>query len=149
MKKFLYSIVIFSLTAFPAFAEDELKTQVDPKLCQQMVEYRQPPGVAYEPGVDVRGKPVVEADLNPSPLQAPEKVVFLVSVDMAKHLGLPLPAGTETFGTIGAISHENGVLAFNGEPMGGPAAAALRELCGIKPAPEKEKKANKIKHNKD
>lgn len=150
MKIFLFSAVIVLMSTVPAFAADEaLKSEVDQKLCREMAGYKQPPGVAYEPGVDVHGKPVVEADLNPSPVQVPDTIVFLVSVDMAQYLGLQTSPGTETNATMGAITFENGQLSFNGEPMEGQAAKALRELCGIKPAQEKPKKARKVKHNKD
>jgi len=150
MKNFLYGIIILSFSSFPAIAaNEELKNEIDPKLCQQMADYKQPPGVAYEAGVDVKGKPVVEADLNPSPVQVPDQVVFLVSVDMAQYLGLQTSAGTEMNATMGAITYESGQLSFNGEPLEGQAAKALRELCGIKSAPEKQQKAKKIKHNKD
>ncbi len=43
----------------PVCMEHKLRSTLDDGFCRRAVEYKQPPGVAYEPGVDVTGKPVV------------------------------------------------------------------------------------------
>jgi hypothetical protein len=108
-----------------------------------MVAYQPDPvnGPDYKPGVDVHGKPVVEADINPSPVKAPDTISFDLTVDLAKYAGIAVPAGTEAKATIGAVTVDKaGHMTFNGKPMEGDAEAALRELCAPKPAePDKNK----------
>ncbi len=137
---------IAGLSLTPVCMEHKLQAQINPQLCKQIVDHKPAPDVEYKGGVDVHGKPVVEADLNPSPVKIPEKISFDVTVDMAKYLGLSTAAGVEQVASIGTIAYEKGVLTFNGEPMEGPAAASLRELCATPDAPKKTKE---IKHNKD
>ena len=111
--------------------------ELDPKVCQWMVEYQPDAngGAEYKPGIDVNGKPVVEAELNPTPLQVPDTVSFNITVDVAKYAGIDVPAGTETPASLGTVTvSKDGHMTFNGQPMEGNAEAALRALCKPKPA---------------
>ncbi len=141
--------VIGALLAYQAVAnEKKAPPELDPKVCQEMVAYIPDPnnGPDYKPGVDVHGKPVVEADLNPSPIAVPEKVQFNLTVDLAKYMGLQAPTGLEGEAVIGKIEIDTktGQATFNGQPLEGNAQAALRDLCVSKP---KAEKAYQNKHN--
>ncbi len=135
MKKLLCAVMLSSLISAPALAAEKVAKpapEIDPALCRSIAEYQKPAGVDYKPGVDVHGKPVVEADLNPSPVKMPENFSFDVTIDTAQYLGLPTP-GLEGVINVGTITSEKGKLSFNGEPMDGHAAKVLRELCTKKP----------------
>ena len=132
------------LVSHPSLAEEGV---IDLQACRQLVAHKPDADVAYQPGVDVNGNPVVEADLNASPVKVPNKVTFDVTVDMAQYLGITVPVGLEGQVTMGTVAYEDGVLTFNGEPMEGPAVAALREICDGK-KPEKPKENHETdKHN--
>ncbi|MBI1216425.1 MAG: hypothetical protein GC185_11495 [Alphaproteobacteria bacterium] len=132
---------LFSLPAFAADKEQAAKTpEIDPAFCSRMVTYQEPPGVEYQPGVDVHGNPVVEPDLNPSPIKMPDTVTFDLTVDTAQYLGLTAPAGLEGKMKIGTIAMKDGHVTFNGQPLEGQAEATLRNICAQqeKDAPKKE-----------
>ena len=132
-------IAIAGLLAYGAAADEKKPPELDPKVCQQMVTYQPDPmnGADYKPGVDVHGKPVVEADINPSPVEIPDTISFDVTVDLALYAGIAVPTGTEQKASVGTVTvDKEGHMTFNGKPMEGSAEAALRELCAPKPAPK-------------
>ena len=135
-------------TAFtPVCMEHKLRSTLDDGFCRRAVEYQKPAGVDYEPGIDVKGKPVVEADLNKSPVQMPDVVSIPVTIDLAQYLGLPSSSAKETYAVLGELTYENGAFSYNGEPLNGKAAESLRKLCATeKPAEQPEKPAEN-KHN--
>ena len=130
-------IAIAGLLAYgAAAAEKKSPPELDPKVCQQMVAYQPDPvnGAEYKPGVDVHGKPVVEADINPSVVGALDTVSFSLTVDMAKYIGITTPAGLLGEAVMGKIEIDKaGHVTFNGQPLEGSAEAALRQLCAPKP----------------
>lgn len=115
---------------------------IDDSACQYLIEYQQPDDVEYKAGVDVHGKPVVEADINPSVVTMPEKFSFDVTIDMAQYLGIAAPVGTEMSGKIGTITVEKGKILFNDKPLEGDAVASLQSLCKPKPVLQNTKKVN-------
>lgn len=149
MKRCVISFVaIAGLLAYgAAAAEKKAPPELDPKVCQQMVAYQPEPGndAEYKPGVDVHGKPVVEADITPSVIKPPEVYSFHVTVDLAEYMGLTVPTGLEDKAVMGTIQMDkDGHMTFNGQPLEGDAEKALRELCAPK-APEP--KADENNHN--
>lgn len=130
-------IAIAGLLACAAAADEPKATpELDPKVCQQMVAYQPDPvnGADYKPGVDVHGKPVVEADLTPNAVTAPDKVSFNVTIDIARYLGISAPTGLEGEAVMGRIDVDKaGHVSFNGKPLEGEAEATLRALCAPKP----------------
>ena len=92
--------------------------------------------VAYQPGVSVSGKMVAPADLNPSPVVAPETFSFPITRDMAGLLGGTFPTGPyemeANLGTIDARRNATGGydLYYNGQSLKPGWEAALAELCG-------------------
>lgn len=134
----ILTLLLLLASADPALADIP---GLDAKVCQMIVAHQPDAGVAYEGGKDVNGKPVVEADLNPSPVQMPDEVKLDITVDVAKHLGLSVPAGVEGTAKVGTlVIAKDGKMTFDGKPLEQPAETALREMCG--PA-----KVEKIKLN--
>ncbi len=101
--------------------------------CRRLfVEHRPAPDVAYRPGVDVHGRPVVGADLNPTPqIRVPETVAFDVAVDL-RRFGIaqtsPLFQPNVKLGEV-RVDVASGRTLYNGEPLGNPEIEALREAC--------------------
>jgi len=132
MKYIILSALLIA-AVHPAFGADKKAPALDPKVCQQMVTYVPGPDakVEYQPGVDVHGKPVAPADLNPqSALQVPRVIQFGIDVDVAQYAGIPVPPGQE-LATVGIVEvdTQTGAMNFNGKPMEGDAERALRALC--------------------
>ncbi|MBI3440425.1 MAG: hypothetical protein HY052_01240 [Proteobacteria bacterium] len=106
-------------------------TLISAEDCQYLTAYQ--PKVdgdaGYKPGVDAHGKPVMEADITPAVIQPPEKTRFDLTVDLAKYMGIAVPAGFEGKANMGTITVERGQVKFNGKPLEGDAEAALKALC--------------------
>lgn len=113
-----------------ASSPDGVAPAIDKDLCQYLARHVPGDDVAYEPGVDVNGKPVVEADAgDASPLALPEKTEFTLTVDIAKYLGLNVPAGLAGEAAIGSVALDEGDILFNGEAMSGKMQSELVALC--------------------
>lgn len=129
-------IAIAGLLAYSASAAENKTPELDPKVCQEMVTYHPDAknGPDYKPGVDVHGKPVVEADITPNVITVPDTVSFDLTIDLAKYLGMTAPVGLENEASMGKITVDKaGNVTFNGKPLEGNAEAALRDLCVPKP----------------
>ncbi len=137
MKNFFIALIcLISVTAFAAdktpSADNDLG--ITDKDCAALVDYQPSADVEYKPGVDVHGKPVVEADITPSVVKPPEKYSFDLNVDAAHFLGLAVPPGSQGLMKVGTITIEKGQATFNGNPLEGQAAAALKAICAAKTA---------------
>ncbi|MBV8548794.1 MAG: hypothetical protein JO126_05000 [Alphaproteobacteria bacterium] len=111
-------------------------SQVDPRLCQALVQYTPSADVAYQPGVDVHGKPVAPADLPGTPaIAVPDKINIPLTMNMAKLLNLnttafpnnALGAGTEA--QLGTITVEGNKVSFNGQTLTSDQQDKLAVLC--------------------
>jgi len=132
MIKVLLTAIAMAPLLLPVNDTASMPAGVGDPLCRRAVEYLEPPGVAYEPGVDVSGKPVVEADINKSTVVAPERIEAVITVDLGGYLGLLDATSTDASQgdtVIGDLIYENGEFTFNGEPLQGESIAALRRLC--------------------
>lgn len=139
MKRVYLAVVVLVVAGIAVFAQAEDKQQDRSELslsadaCRNLTAYQ--PGMDgdadYKPGVDVSGKPVVEADLNADGgIPAPKTVEFDLTVDMAQYLGVgvtPTPEGNIRVAHI-SVDPQGHVL-VDGQPMEGQSAQALRALC--------------------
>lgn len=129
--------IILSACVFFTPAHAAPQQQVDPRLCQALVQYTPSADVAYQPGVDVQGKPVAPADLpGGSPAMAvPDKINIPLTMNMAKLLNLnttgfpnsALGAGTEA--QLGTITVEGNKVSFNGQALTSDQQDKLAVLC--------------------
>ena len=123
------SFVTLWLVALPALAENA-QPVLDPALCQYLATHTPEEGVEFKHGVDVKGNPVVEAEVeSEKPALVPEKTEFVLTVDVAKHLNMNIPAGLAGEARLGSIAIDEGEVLFNGEPMSGQAQHELTVLC--------------------
>jgi hypothetical protein len=119
----------------PVYAATQ-SSEINPALCSALVKHTPDAGVAYQPGVDVEGKPVAPADLPGAPqMQMPQKITIPLTVSLAKVLNLntsqypynQLGAGTEA--QIGTITVEGDKVSFNGKPLTDAEQDNLAVLC--------------------
>jgi hypothetical protein len=106
--------------------------------CKYLVSAASPaPGAEYQPGVDIHGKPVVEADITPPAVQMPDHFSFDLNIDAARAAGLPVPPGTQALAKVGTVTYDKGQLSFNGKPLEGEQEAQLKALCAPPENPSK------------
>lgn len=111
----------------------DTKIEVTGVDCRRLFVTHQPSAdVAYKPGVDVHGKPVAPADLNPAPqIKVPETVAFDVAVDL-RRFGVPQTSPLfQPSVKLGEVRVDvlTGKTLYNGEAIGNPEIEALREAC--------------------
>jgi hypothetical protein len=104
---------------------------VDPAACQWAVKHEPAPDVAYQPGVDVNGDPVVPADLDGGArLQMPQRIEIPLTARLAQLL--PRTGGgvrPRADAYLGLLTVEGDQVLFNGQPLTDPAEDELAALC--------------------
>ena len=116
--------------AGPARAE-AVPVRVDRDACARVVAYVPDPGVAYQPGVDVNGRPVAPADLPGSTqLQLPDSFVISLELDL-RHSVYPVPGpkGLDPKVQLGIITVEGNRVFYNGQPLDDGEQARLAAAC--------------------
>ena len=122
------------LTAMPpAWAQDRARVSIARTDCQRLVRHAPAPDVAYQPGVDVNGRPVVPADLGSGVrIQVPEVIQIPIDVDLQDRFGLPpdreLFKADAFIGSV-VVTVQDGRAYFNGQPLQDEAAFALSQRC--------------------
>jgi hypothetical protein len=124
------------LFAMPAAAQ---KLTVTDRDCAQIVQHVASADVNYKPGVDVYGRPVAPADLNPQVITPPQNFTFDANIDLKKY-GIPasspllLPSMN-----MGKIRVEDGgrQVYFNDQPLGNTEQIALAEACKQRQPPRR------------
>lgn len=107
----------------PAFADEHVVTQASVSLedCQRLDAERARADVSYKPGVDVRGKPVAPAELEPTlgAIKLPDEIVIDFGLDLAGRYnidGSGLYTATAGIMTI-HFDLAAGGLTINGKPL--------------------------------
>ena len=106
--------------------------------CRRLIRHSPSADVAYQPGVDVRGKAVAPANLNANEpggqpeLIMPRFVLIPIEVDLFDRFGLPPDGETyEADAFIGEVTVDlvTGEAFFNGQPLQDEAQAELAARC--------------------
>jgi hypothetical protein len=99
--------------------------------CDRLVKYRQAPGVEYQAGVDVHGRPVVPADIGGgSTIKPPEIVVIPIEVLVQDRFNIPANSVLwDAKAQVGTVIVKGDQVYYEGQLLGDPEAAALGELC--------------------
>lgn len=98
--------------------------------CAWLVKHEPAPDIAYQPGVDVHGRPVAPADLDASSLRLPERTRIAITVDLQERFGIPTNSALfEGEVAVGEVVVEGDRITFNGEPLYDPEIRALAEGC--------------------
>ncbi len=97
-----------------------------PMECRLLPHHVADPGVAYQSGVDARGKAVAPADLNTAPFDANQTVVIPLSVDLASRMQGSVQ-GLQLEGNMGYLEiAPNGRVTYNGQDW----TPQVYALCG-------------------
>ncbi|MFO0997164.1 MAG: hypothetical protein U1F33_10830 [Alphaproteobacteria bacterium] len=123
-------VALAALTALPPHADAQQKLKVSREACNQVVNYTQAPGVAYQPGVDAMGRPVASADLAGG-IQVQPRTEFTIdlTVDMGKRFGVSPKALYQAQANVGQITVRGNQAYFDGQPLTDEGQAALAQLC--------------------
>ena len=99
--------------------------------CRALVAHQPAADVAFQPGIDVRGRPVVPADLPGAvAVTPPSTFIIPIEIDLVDRLGLlPSAPGFEADALIGTVLYDNGQIFFNGQPLIDPLQTAIAEAC--------------------
>jgi hypothetical protein len=125
-----------ALEAFPGAAQTSgavvntvVLTQAD---CSRLTAHVPSADATYQPGVDVRGRPVVPADLPGTPqIVMPEDVTIAITVDLQQRFGIPATSSLyKPEAAIGSVVVKpDGRATFNGQPLTNQEQSALAFLC--------------------
>jgi hypothetical protein len=123
-------LAILLLIAAGAALADGGRLRIPREDCRRLVEHRPDPGAAYQPGKDVRGKPVAPADVPGGlRLEPAEEVEFDISFNPLRGRSGDRFSGTELYvGTI-RFNLQTGEATFNGAPLTDPEQAELARKC--------------------
>lgn len=111
---------------------------IDTRFCQALVKHVPDADVAYQPGVDVHGKPVAPADLDSGyNIALPEEISIPLSVDLMSFLkmdtsALPASAMKRNDIPLGTLTVRGDKVLFNGKPLTDEQQDNLAVLC-LKP----------------
>jgi hypothetical protein len=112
----------------PASAEEIAISRRD---CQQLVRHEPAPDVAYQPGVDVHGRPVVPADLGGgAQLDLPDVIYIPIEVFLQDRFGIP--ANSVLFNAqaqVGVVDVRGNQVFYEDQLLTDPESAALEAIC--------------------
>ncbi|HVJ40360.1 MAG TPA: hypothetical protein VM639_02635 [Dongiaceae bacterium] len=116
------------VTAAPLASADIAISRRD---CEYLTRYQPAPDVAYQPGVDVHGRPVAPADIGGgSQLKLPETIYIPIEVNIGRRYHIPanspLWKATAEIGTVAVTGDQ---VTFNGQPLTSDDDAALAAMC--------------------
>ena len=113
--------------AAPASAEIAISRED----CERLVRHEPAPDVAYRPGVDVHGRPVVPADLGGgSAIELPDVIYIPIEVLIQDKYGIPANSVLyDATALVGVVSVRGNEVYFEDTPLTDPEIAALEEAC--------------------
>ncbi|MCB2099914.1 MAG: hypothetical protein KDE22_03525 [Rhodobacterales bacterium] len=119
------------LAAAGAGAAQADPVRVTDRDCRRLARHVPAPNVAYRPGVDAHGRPVVPADVEGQPrLKGLEDVVVDLHVDLGDRLGLGAGGDYKGEIPIGQVKvRPDGTVTLNGQPLAGDDRARLLDAC--------------------
>ena len=122
--------ILLAIDATPAGA-GETVIRIPRADCARLIEHRPAPDVAYEPGVDVRGKKVAPADLpgSSAAIDPPKHVDIEISFNPLRGRAGQRFGGSELI--VGRVQYnlETGQATFNGQPLTDSEQAELARKC--------------------
>lgn len=111
-----------------ALAEDAI-LRMSRADCLRLVAHQPAPDVAYQPGIDVRGREVAPAETGEDGgLQLSDDLLIPLEIRLIDRLGVDQPAA-EARVVIGTIELRAGRAYFNGQPLEDATAAELAAKC--------------------
>ena len=131
MKRLGIVILLVAATVAPAWAEP---VRVSRRVCDRLVTHDPLPGTAYESGVDVRGRPIVPADIGRGAVALPPMIGSDIVVpwppDRGGRAGRDGPGSYRADPYVGQVLvAPDGTLLFNGRPLRDPEEEYVARLC--------------------
>tara|TARA_E500000331_G_scaffold47672_2_gene40468 strand:+ start:509 stop:919 length:411 start_codon:yes stop_codon:yes gene_type:complete len=108
----------------------DTKVKVSARDCRKLVQHQARSNVNYKPGVDVRGRKVVGADLDGGhKLKLPSTVEFNIGFNPLK--GAAATRFGDTSASVGKVKYDisKNTFTFNGQPMNDKAMADMARKC--------------------
>lgn len=110
-----------------------VRLQISERDCRRaIIDHKPRADVAYTPGVDVRGKPVVPADLPSSyTVVTPSVIEFALAFNPLGNTGLDPTDFANTQVNVGTIRYDilKNELTLNGRPLQNPVLAEIEKQC--------------------
>lgn len=102
--------------------------------CRLLTRHQPDADVAYQPGVDARGRSVVPADLGSNGVSArlktPTKIIIPIEVDLFERFGVPAnPDLFEADAQVGQVIYDDGKVFYNGQRLADGASDQLLLHC--------------------
>ena len=99
--------------------------------CERLVRHEPAPDVAYQPGVDVHGRPVVPADLGGGQqIQLPDVIYIPIEVLIQDKYGIPANSVLyDATALVGVVSVRGNQVYFEDQPLTDPEIVALEQAC--------------------
>lgn len=112
---------------------DGVTIRLTKRQCRHLVVSHKASGdVAYKPGLDVRGNPVVPADLSGGfEWITPDEIEFDLAFNPLGNTGLDADDFSNTNANVGTIKYDilSGRLTLNGRPLSDPLLAVIENQC--------------------
>ena len=121
--------LVLAAVAWAAPASAEIA--ISRKDCQRLVNHEPAPDVAYQPGVDVHGRPVVPADLGGGQqIQLPDVIYIPIEVLIQDKYGIPANSVLyDATALVGVVSVRGNQVYFEDQPLTDPEIVALEQAC--------------------
>ena len=121
--------LILAAVAWAAPASAEIA--ISRKDCSRLVNHEPAPDVAYQPGVDVHGRPVAPADLGGGQqFQLPDVIYIPIEVLIQDKYGIPANSVLyDATALIGVVAVRGNQVYFEDQPLTDPEVAALEQAC--------------------
>ena len=108
------------------------QVKISKRDCQRLARKYTNAGANYRPGVDVRGRKVAGADLNPNKrLKLPSTLSLDISTDLGNLTGKSIGKGKVGDAKVGTVKFDinSGEMTFNGQRISGRGQAELSAKC--------------------
>lgn len=121
-----YIIPFLAIMLFPVIANAQ---HADNKnaVCRTLVKHKPADNVIYQPGVDVKGKAVVPADVNQAQIKIPDVVKVPLTIDLAKRIASLTGSDVQMETNLGMLNiHSDGRVMYGDQDWTSP----VMTLCG-------------------
>ena len=124
-----FSVLILTVAGWAAPASAEVA--ISRRDCQQLVRHEPAPDVAYQPGVDVHGRPVVPADLGGgSQIELPDVIYIPIEVLIQDRFHIPANSVLyKATAEVGVAELRGNQVYYQDQLLSDPETAALEAAC--------------------